>query len=271
MSEFDSAIRCHKGESPLVISVPHAGTLIPPDIRARMQPDALFLPDTDWFVDRLYDWAPAMGISMVVTPWSRYVIDLNRPPDNAPLYENSRGSSLVPVSTFDGDEIYQENQVPDQAEVDQRLQQYWHPYHDQLETMLKAIRERHGHAVLLDGHSIRSVVPDLFEGELPHLNLGTNGGSSASPHLSGNAWDLLNESNFTAVRDQRFKGGYITRHYGKPSTGVHALQLEIAQRAYMPESPPQWDKARAVRLIRLLQQLAATLCNWQPDDGGDDV
>lgn len=265
MNELESTISFHKGDSPLVVSVPHAGTLIPSELRERMLPDVLFLPDTDWFVDKLYDWVPEFGASLVVTPWSRYVIDLNRPSDNAPLYADSAGSSLVPVRTFAGDDIYREGEIPDQGEVEQRLEHFWHPYHQRLQGLIEAARKKHGYAVLLDGHSIRSTVPELFAGELPHLNLGTNGGVSASVSLARSVWDLLNESRFNSVRDQRFKGGHITRHYGRPQKGVHAVQLEIAQRAYMPESPPQWDQARSRGLIMLLKRLVSTLQEWQPD------
>ena len=144
-------IKLQEGNSALVISVPHAGTLIPADIMERMQPETLFLPDTDWFVDKLYGWAPAEGISLIVTPWSRYVIDLNRPPDNAPLYKVP-GSSLVPDTTFAGARIYREGQDPDEDEIQERLECYWRPYHDCLAEHLETVRERHGYAVLLDGH-----------------------------------------------------------------------------------------------------------------------
>lgn len=257
-------IEVHEGKSPLVISVPHAGTLIPPEIKERMQPETLFLPDTDWFVDRLYAWAPVEGAALISTPWSRYVIDLNRPPDDAPMYDRP-GTSLVPETTFTGVPLYREGMAPDRQEIDDRLERYWHTYHKQLAELLERTLERHGHAVLLDGHSIRSVLPNLFEGELPHLNLGTNDGASAAPELADAIWDLLAGSDFRAVRDRRFKGGYITRHYGRPDRGVHALQLEIAQRTYMPEFPPQWDRARSRPLIDLLKRMVAALQAWRPD------
>lgn len=256
-------IELHKGKTPLLISVPHAGTLIPPEVKDRMQPESLFLPDTDWFVDKLYGWAQVEGASLIVTPWSRYLIDLNRPPDDQPLY-NRPGTALAPLKTFCGKPIYQDGRAPDPAEVAQRLAQYWQPYHDMLAQELEAIRARHGHAVLLDAHSIRSELPELFEGELPNLNLGSNDGASADPDLVDSAWDALASLEFTAVRDARFKGGYITRHYGRPDQGIHALQLEIAQRSYMQEFPPHWDASRARPLVTLLKELVAVLENWQP-------
>ncbi len=262
-------LQVHEGKTPLVVSVPHAGTLIPAQIKERMEPEALFLPDTDWFVDKLFGWVPVEGASLIMTPWSRYVIDLNRPPDNAPMYDRP-GTALVPESTFTGASIYREGQAPDEAEVGERLERFWRPYHDRLGHLVERARERHGFAVLLDGHSIRSELPRLFDGVLAHLNLGSNGGESAAPGLVDTAWDLLSRSDFLAVRDGPFKGGYITRHYGRPEEDMHAIQLEIAQRTYMPEFPPQWDRARASRLVRVLKELVASLQAWTPD-GTDPV
>lgn len=257
----------YEGKSPLLISVPHAGTLIPAEIKERMQPEILFLPDTDWFVDKLYSWAPVEGVSLLTTPWSRYVIDVNRPPDDEPLYDRP-GTSLVPEKTFQGTPIYREGREPGLEEIAERKERYWQPYHESLAAELERIREHHGFAVLLDGHSIRSVLPNLFEGELPNLNLGSNDGASADRALVETAWGLLMRSDFRAVRDARFKGGYITRHYGRPDEGVHAIQLEIAQRTYMPEFPPQWDRARSHELVRLLKRLVAALKAWRPDQSG---
>lgn len=252
-----------QGKSPVLISVPHAGTMIPTDIRERMEPEVLFLPDTDWFVDRLYGWAAVEGASLIATPWSRYVIDVNRPEDDAPLYEG-RTTGLVPTITFTGASIYRAGLDPSPEEIAQRLETYWRPYHKALAGELDAIRQTHGHAVLLDAHSVRSELPMLFDGELPHLNLGTNGGRSASQDLIERSWRLLESSDFSAVLDGRFKGGFITRHYGRPGEGVHAIQLELAQRSYMPEFPPQWDRARAADLVGLLKSLVRELEDWSP-------
>jgi N-formylglutamate amidohydrolase len=197
-------IKFQEGESPLIVSVPHAGTHIPPEIKARMRPESLFLPDTDWFVDKLYSWAPAEGASMIASQWSRYLIDLNRPPDNTPLYEDSFGTSLVPEETFTGVRIYREGQAPDRDEIQQRLETYWRPYHERLLGLIETTRERHGYAILLDGHSIRSVLPKLFEGELPHLNLGSISGSSASTSLVSNVLDLLTSRGIMGARKKTF-------------------------------------------------------------------
>lgn len=251
----------------MLISVPHAGTQIPGEIRARMRPESLFLPDTDWFVDKLYAWAPVEGASLITTPWSRYVIDVNRPPDDSPMYERP-GTSLVPVETFSGSPIYRQGQAPGPDETEERFERYWRPFHNRLADMLQRIVDRHGFAVLLDGHSIRSVLPKLFENELPNLNLGSNNGASAAKGLVDTAWNVLADSDWRAVRDRRFKGGHITRHYGRPGEGVHAIQLEIAQRTYMPEFPPQWDLARSRPLIALLKRLVAALQTWHPESLG---
>lgn len=256
-------ISVQQGQSQLLVSVPHAGTVIPTDIRDRLQPESLFLPDTDWFVDRLYAWAPVLRAGLIATRWSRYVVDVNRPPDDAPLYDRPT-TSVVPDTTFYGKPLYREGCEPTADEIADRVDKYWKPFHARLGEELAAIREKHGAAVLLDAHSIRSELPMLFEGRLPSLNLGSNSGASAARGLIDAAWQLLDDSDFSSVRDGRFKGGHITRHYGRPQDHVHAIQLEIAQRAYMPEFPPQWDRARAAPLITLLKQLVRTLRDWRP-------
>lgn len=263
MEEF----QIKKGGSPLLVSVPHAGTMIPTEIRETLEPEALFLPDTDWFVDKLFGWVAVEGASLVATPWSRYVIDVNRPPDDAPLYAGNT-TGLVPKMTFCGFQIYKEGRYPEAEEIARRLKEYWRPYHEALQAQLAEIKARHGYAILLDAHSIRSQLPDVFEGRLPHLNLGTNSGASAVPSLIDQVWQMLDSSNFSAVKDGRFKGGYIVRHYGRPNEGIHAIQLETAQRAYMPEFPPQWDLARARDLVSLLKSLVDLLHRWRPDEPG---
>lgn len=261
--------RLIRGESPLLISVPHAGTAVPASIFTRLSEPASGLPDTDWLVDRLYDWAPACGAGMIVAPLSRYVVDLNRPPDERPLYstkETSLSTSVVPLRTFAGDAVYQEGCEPDGEEVTARLNAYWIPYHQCLGEELDRIRRTHGHAVLLDAHSIRSRVPLLFEGKLPDLNLGSNGGQSAAPGLRARALSTLQGGTHTVVLDGRFKGGYITRHYGDPDVRVHALQLEMAQSGYMQEDPPLWLDDRVQTIQVLLRALVRMLMDWKPSD-----
>ena len=259
--------RLIRGQSPLLISVPHAGTAVPPPIFVRLSSAASTLPDTDWFVDRLYDWAPAFGAGMIVAPLSRYVIDLNRPPDDQPLYnarETRLVTGLVPLKTFAGEAVYQRGSEPGAQEMHDRVAKYWDPYHRCLAEEIEHIRKRHGHAVLLDAHSILGRVPLLFEGQLPDLNLGSNGGQSAAPQLCAAALNVLRGGGHSVAFDGRFKGGYITRHYGNPYGGVHALQLEMAQSAYMQEHPPLWLQDRAETMQLVLREFVRTLMDWKP-------
>lgn len=252
------------GASPLLVSVPHAGTHVPDAIRKRLTPAARSLPDTDWFVDRLYDFAPTLGAGLLRATHSRYVVDLNRPPDDGALYPGQDGG-LLPRRSFDGDPVYRDGEEPGPDEVVQRRTQYWKPYHRALEHELSRLRERHGHAVLLDAHSIRSRLPLLFDGRLPALNLGSNRGRSAGPELIGIARGVLEDrEGADFVLDGRFIGGFITRHYGRPERGCHALQLEMAQRLYMREEPPGADEEAAERARPILRELVAALIHWHP-------
>ncbi len=253
------------GDSPVLISMPHVGLELPAGMVAAMTGAAQTLPDTDFQVDRLYDFAPALGCTLLVAHYSRYVVDLNRPPDDAPLYSTTT-SGLVPRLTFAGQDIYRPGFEPDAAEVERRLARYWRPYHTALAETLERLRRRHGHAVLLDAHSIRARVPRLFAGRLPDLNLGTFDGRSAAPALIAAAWEALGtEMGFTRVLDGRFRGGYITRHYGDPANGVHAIQLELAQVCYMDEDRPQHlDPAAQAPLKAVLRRLVETLSAWRP-------
>lgn len=253
------------GSTPLLINVPHAGVRVPEAIEARMAPVARSLPDTDWHVHRLVERAPEAGVALLRALHSRYVIDLNRGRDDKPLYAGPT-SGLVPTETFAGEAVYA-GQPPDTSEIEQRIERYWQPYHDKLAETLDGIRARHGHAVLLDVHSIRSRVPRLFDGRLPDLNLGTNNGASCDPDLRQKVADVLADaSGFSHVVDGRFKGGYITRHYGQPEQGVHALQLEIAQACYMDETDPdRWDAERAAPLVAVLDDIIRLLVDWRPE------
>ncbi|WP_169577635.1 N-formylglutamate deformylase [Sinimarinibacterium sp. CAU 1509] len=255
-----------EGSTPLLINVPHAGTHIPPAIAEAMNADALRVPDTDWHVDTLYDFAASLGASLMVATHSRYVVDLNRDPQGTALYPGADNSELVPLRRFDCEPIYREGKAPDADEVARRREVYWQPYHARLRQRIDDLRARHGHVVLLDAHSIRSQVPRFFDGKLPDLNLGSDSGLSCAARLAGRAMDVLSDTTlFSAIRDGRFKGGYITRHYADPAGGVHCLQLEIAQAAYMNEDPPwAWSAQRASRLQLLLIRLIETLVQWRP-------
>ena len=227
------------GEAPLLVSMPHAGTHLPIEIAGHMAAQARHVPDTDWHVDRLYDMAGAMGATVLTATHSRYVIDLNRSPDNEPLYPGASNTELCPLTAFDFSPIYLPGQEPDAAEVARRLKTYWQPYHDCLATQLNRLSALHDRIVLWDGHTIRSVAPRFFEGRLPDFNLGTGSGTSADPDLAARLLGIASDrADSGAVLNGRFKGGYITRRYGRPEAGVHAVQLELAEITYMEEDPP---------------------------------
>jgi N-formylglutamate amidohydrolase len=252
------------GTTPVLISIPHAGTDIPAEMAARMSEVALAIPDTDWHVDRLYDFAPALGVGMIVATQSRYVVDLNRDPAGKPLYRGADNTELVPLTTFDRVPIYRSGLAPDDAETAMRIARYWRPYHDRIAQELDALKERFGVAVLWDAHSIPSMVPRFFEGRLADFNLGSVRGASASPDLIGRVMAALDHgSGFSAALDGRFAGGYITRRFGRPADGVHALQLELAQSTYMDEAPPyRFDPVRAASLKLSLQRAIVALVAW---------
>lgn len=246
----------HAGTAPLLVSLPHDGTGLPDDIAARLTDSARRLPDTDWHVSRLYDIARALGASILVPRYSRYVVDLNRPPDDTSLYPGQNTTGLCPVVQFSGEPVYREGEQPDAAEIAARVDTYWRPYHDTLDAELQRIRGEHGRAVLWEGHSIRGTLPFLFEGALPALNLGTAAGSSCTPALQQRLADVLaGQGDYTHVVNGRFKGGYITRHYGAPDIGVDAVQLEIAQHAYMDEDSFEYLPERAEKLQALIRRL----------------
>jgi N-formylglutamate deformylase len=260
----DAPYRFREGTVPLLVSFPHDGTELGGALARRLTPAALGLPDTDWHVAKLYEFVGGLGASTLVARMSRYVVDLNRDPSGAALYPGADNTEICPTRTFAGEPIYLDGQAPGAAEIAERIARWFSPYHSRIASELERIRKRHGVAMLLDAHSIRSVVPRFFEGVLPDLNLGTAGGKSASPELAERAFAVLSSAEgFSAVRDGRFKGGYITRHYGTPSRGVHALQLELAQKSYMSELPPYaFDPAHAERLRAVLRRLVETLIGW---------
>lgn len=251
----------HEGTTSLVVSIPHVGHHFPGDLAERLRPSAIGTSDADWHVDRLYGFVQDMGASLIVAGWSRWYIDLNRPLDNSSLYPGQATTGLCPTERFDGGPLYREGCAPGPAEVADRVQRCWAPYHRELERLIEAVRSRHGRATLLDAHSIVSVCPRLFEGRLPDVNIGTNGGSSCSPDLRERVRDALREQDgFSWVVDGRFRGGHITRHYGRPSEGIDAIQIELAQSAYMDESEPaQWDEQRAKPLQALLRRIVVRL------------
>lgn len=228
------------GNSPVLVNVPHTGTFIPPDIAATLTPEARRVPDTDWHVDTLYrDLARLRSATFMAATHSRIVVDLNRDPSGAALYPGASNTEICPTSTFHDQPHYVAGRNPDSREIARRVDKYWRPYHARLSSEIERIRSKHGICVLLDGHSIVSHAPRFFEGRLPDLNLGTADGASAMPSMANAAAGVLSRAaGFTYVHNGRFKGGYITRHYGTPKKGVHAIQLEMAQAIYMDQGPP---------------------------------
>ena len=260
-----------RGSAPLLLSLPHVGTEIPADVARGLVPRALALEDTDWHLAEVYGFARALGASVLVPRCSRYVIDLNRPPENAPMYPGANNTELVPTRFFSGDPLHRAGHVPDAVEVARRLDLFWRPYHDALAGELARLVAAHGHAVLWDGHSIQAELPWLFEGKLPDLNLGTASGASCAPELRRALTAVLAaQSSFSQVTDGRFKGGYITRRYGRPGERVHAVQLEMAFSTYMDETRAALpvaptDAARLARLQPVLSALLQTTLDWRPD------
>lgn len=256
-----------RGRTPLLLSLPHVGTLIPASLRPRFVERALAMEDTDWHLDQIYDFATALGASVLVPRCARYVIDLNRPPEDRPLYAGANNTELVPTRFFSGDPLYRDGGQPDAREIALRRDTYWRPYHDALAAELVRLQAQHGYALLWDGHSIKSELPWLFDGRLPDLNLGTASGASCAPSLRVALMRVLQgQHDYTQVTDGRFKGGYITRQYGQPQRGVHAVQLEMCWSTYMTEAAPyEVDPQRAARLRPVLRALLETALAWRPD------
>ncbi len=246
-------VRC--GGAPLIVSFPHTGTDIPAEIEARLVSPWLARKDADWWVDRLYDFAASLGATTIRTPISRTVIDVNRDPSGVSLYPGQTTTGLCPTETFDGEPLYLAGEAPDEAEIGRRRDLYFRPFHDALTTEVSRLKASHAHVVLYEAHSIRSRVPRLFDGQLPNFNIGVNGGASCDSRLTrGVEQACALHPRFSRVVDGRFKGGWTTRHYGRPQDGVHAIQMELACRGYVDEPggptteaswPPPYDANRA--------------------------
>ena len=261
-------VHLHRGDGPVVLAQPHAGTELTDDLRNRLNETGQVLSDTDWHVDRLYDGL-LDDATVVRATMHRYVIDANRDPGNRSLYPGMNTTGLCPLTDFDGRPIYRSGQEPSAAEIETRRQAFHAPYHDALATEIERVRSRHGAVILYDCHSIRSHIPFLFDGTLPVFNIGTNDGKSCAAGVETLARKVCSqERGYDAVVNGRFKGGWTTRHYGSPGRGVHAIQMELAQRVYMQESPP-WtylsEEAAAVRkhLRKLLEELNALVLSGE--------
>ena len=261
-----SVFTLHRGTTPLLVSMPHVGTQLPGELQERLAERARAVEDTDWHLAPLYGFARSLGASLIVPTHSRYVIDLNRPPEDAPMYPGANNTELCPTRFFTGDPLYRDGEAPKADEIGQRLQRYWRPYHDALEAELVRLQSLHGHAVLFDAHSIKSELPWLFEGRLADLNLGTANGASCDPTLRAALVRVLeSQATFSVAIDGRFKGGHITRHHGRPAEGRHAVQLEMAWRCYMAEQAPYaLDPVRVAVLEPTLRALVQTMIDWRP-------
>ncbi|WUR13921.1 N-formylglutamate deformylase [[Empedobacter] haloabium] len=256
--------RFKEGSIPLLVSMPHVGTDIPDDIAATLAPCAQVKADTDWHLEQLYGFLDEMGASTLAARWSRYVIDLNRPPENTNLYPGQDTTGLCPVDTFGREQLYQPGKAPDDAEVRRRLALYWQPYHERLRAELDRLLALHGRVVLWEAHSIASVVPRFFEGKLPDLNFGTADGASADAGLTARIAALARaDGKFTVAVNGRFKGGHITRHYGQPERGIHAVQLEMCQSTYMDEAFPfDYRPDLALQVQPVLRRLLQAAADW---------
>ncbi|KGO92096.1 N-formylglutamate amidohydrolase [Flavobacterium subsaxonicum] len=245
---------------PIIISSPHSGTYFPQEIASRLTPQMAQTPDdADWFIDRLYDFAPQMGITLIKANYCRWVIDLNRDPESKPLYTDGRViTGLVPLTNFNGDPLYVTGE-PDASEIAERVHKYYLPYHEKIEELIEQTVSQFGVALLFDAHSIRRVVPGIRPEPFPQLILGDNDGTSASAEIINTAWQVLQNSGYEAEHNHPFKGGHITRYFGKPKKNVHALQLEMAKTNYMDATETKYDDANATAMRGVLADMFTQL------------
>ncbi len=252
-----------QAETPLLVSIPHMGTYLPPDIKSRLNPIGQMLPDTDWHLDSLYDFARGMGAGVLMSTHARYVVDLNRAQEDTDLYPGQVKTGLCPLQTFDGEDIYLPGEAPDGIEKLNRVAAYWLPYHDALAAEIARIKSIFGYAVVYDAHSIRAEVPRLFDGRLWDLNLGTAHDTSCDPAMAQAALAAASSGAYSAVLNKRFVGGHITRHYGQPAADVHAIQMELIWDLYMDAGKPYlYQPAKADQLKPVLQAVLQSLLDW---------
>lgn len=259
-------IHVKKGDSPVILALPHTGTYVPGNIMAALNTNGRKLIDTDWHVDRLYRGL-LPGATIVQANFHRYVIDANRDPSGVSLYPGQNTTGLCPVTDFDDRDIYKEGHAPDVGEIERRRLAFHTPYHQAIQGEITRLKQSHKKVVLYDCHSIRSVVPYLFDGALPDFNIGTNDGVTCDVKLEKLVSDICaNAEDFTSVTNGRFKGGWTTRHYGQPASGIHAIQMELSQRTYLDETPPwiyQPIRARIVR--RVLREILQAVEQFAKD------
>jgi N-formylglutamate deformylase len=255
--------RYRRGSSCLIVSIPHAGTFVPHSVGRALNDCAACRADTDWHLARLYDFAASLDATVIAANFSRYVIDVNRPPDGANLYPGRDTPRLCPTDTFARAPLYREDE-PDAAEIARRVEWIWRPYHARLAHEIERVRAEHGLAIVWDAHSIVSVVPRLFEGRLADFNLGTADNASCDPALAESLLAALRRhAQFSTVLNGRFKGGHITRTHGNPARAVHAIQLEMAESLYMDETSPYTFRSTKARDIRsILREQLETALQW---------
>lgn len=270
MSPLPDWLTVTRGNAPLLVSIPHTGTELA-GLEDRLVSPWLGRRDADWHIEKLYDFAADLGATVVHTAISRTVIDVNRDPSGVSLYPGQATTGLCPTETFDGDPLYRSGEEPDEAEIVARRETFFDPYHAAIRAGIDRLRQAHEKIVLYDCHSIRSVIPRLFDGELPLFNLGTNGGLSADPALEVTVAQIMAASGESRVVNGRFRGGWITRHYGRPQDGVHALQMELSCRGYMREPtgpvsktnwPAPYDPDFAAPLRAHLENILKTALDW---------
>ena len=248
----------YEGNSPLLVSIPHDGRLLSDDTKKSFKEKFLELPDTDWHMNRLYESFRDTQWNIISANFSRYVVDLNRSSDGTKLYKDYQSTGLCPIKSFSGEHLYSDDNEISELTIKRRVESYWKPYHDKIKQILESIKSKYGYAILWDAHSIKSRIPNLFEGELPNLNIGTNSGESCPNSITESIHKVANDSGFSVVINDRFKGGYITRHYGKPAENVFAIQMEIAQRSYMNELTLSYDERLSKKLTPILKLMLDT-------------
>lgn len=265
-----SWLTVRRGEAPLIVSMPHTGTDLA-GIEDRVVTPWLGRCDADWWIDQLYSFVSDLGATTIHTSISRTVIDVNRDPSGVSLYPGMATTELCPTTTFDGIPLYKTGEAPDQAEIARRRDEYFEPYHAALRLELARLRTQHDRVVLYDCHSIRSVIPRLFDGTLPVFNLGTNDGRACDPLLQEKVAGIMAATGESWIVNGRFKGGFITRNHGRPESGVHALQMELSNRGYMrepaePGRPDNWptpyDEAFAAPIRATLRTILETARDW---------
>lgn len=258
---MNSTFSLSSGTIGMLISMPHNGQKIPTSIAKNMVQNSLNVVDTDWYIDKLYDFATEMGIHTLTPKYNRYVIDLNRNPNGEVLYAGADNTELCPTTAFDSSPLYLENKTPSPQEIANRIEHYWHPYHNAIKNTLAELKQQHGKVVLLDAHSILSRVPRFFEGKLPDFNFGSADGLSCDKTLIEHIKNI-NFNPYTSVYDGRFKGGYITRTYGDPINDIHAIQLELSQDTYMDETSYSYNESKAKQVKLKLKAVVECLANF---------